>query len=42
MINEEIKKKPKRAVKKIGDVFCVEFGNGFKGYFQHVANDADV
>ena len=41
MINEEIKKKPKRAVKKIGDVFCVEFGNGFKGYFQYVAKDSE-
>ena len=42
MMESEVKPKPKRAVKKIGDVFCVEFGNGFKGYFQHVANDADV
>ena len=42
MTESEEKPKPKRVVNKIGDVFCVEFGNGFKGYFQHVANDADV
>ena len=41
MVNEEIKPKPKRAYKKIGDVFCVEFGNGFKGYFQYVAKDSE-
>ena len=29
----------KRLVAKIGDVFCVELGNGTKGYFQYVAND---
>ena len=42
MADEEIKPKPKRVVVKEGDVFCVEFGNGFKGYFQFVANDAEV
>lgn len=40
MINEDIKPKPKRVVKRIGDVFCVEFGNGFKSYFQYVAKDS--
>lgn len=29
----------KRIVTKIGDVFCVEFGDGTKGYFQYIAND---
>lgn len=29
----------KRIVTKIGYVFCVELGNGTKGYFQYVAND---
>lgn len=42
MADEEIKPKPKRAVKKIGDVFCAEFDNRFKGNFQYVANNAEV
>lgn len=29
----------KRVVTKIGDVFCVDFRNGKKGYFQYVAKD---
>lgn len=29
----------KRIITKIGDVFCVEFDNGTKGYFQYIAND---
>ncbi len=29
----------KRIVTKIGDVFCVEFQDGTKGYFQYIAND---
>ncbi len=29
----------KRIVTKIGDVFCVELGNGYKSYFQYIAND---
>lgn len=41
MADEEPKKKPKRVVKKIGDVFCVEFGNGYKGYFQFMAKDSE-
>ena len=42
MADEEIKAKPKRVVVKEGDVFCAEFDNRFKCYFQHVANDAEV
>ena len=29
----------KRIVTKIGDIFCVELGNGYKSYFQYIAND---
>lgn len=29
----------KRIITKIGDVFCAEFDNGTKGYFQYIAND---
>lgn len=29
----------KRIVTKIGDVFCAELGDGYKGYFQYVAID---
>ncbi len=29
----------KRIITKIGDVFCTEFGNGTKGYFQYIAKD---
>lgn len=29
----------KRIVTKIGDVFCAEFEDGTKGYFQYIAND---
>ena len=29
----------KRIVTKIGNVFCVELGNGTKGYFQYIAKD---
>ncbi len=29
----------KRIITKIGDVFCVEFQDGTKGYFQYIAND---
>ena len=32
-------KKPKRVVTKIGDIFCVEFPDNTKGYFQYIAND---
>lgn len=41
MAEETIKPKPKRVVTRIGDIFCVEFGNGFKGYFQYVAKDIE-
>lgn len=30
---------PKRIVTKIGDIFCVEFNDNTKGYFQYIAND---
>jgi len=33
--------KPKRIVTKIGDVFCVEFSNNTKGYFQFIAIDKE-
>lgn len=36
----EIEKR-KRIVTKIGNVFCVEFGDGTKGYFQYIANDME-
>lgn len=29
----------KKIITKIGDVFCVEFDNDTKGYFQYIAND---
>ncbi len=29
----------KRIVTKIGDIFCVDFQDGTKGYFQYIAND---
>ena len=32
----------KRIVTKIGDIFCVEIGDGYKCYFQYVANDTTV
>lgn len=31
----------KRIVTKIGNIFCVEFDNGTKGYFQYIANDIE-
>ena len=31
--------KPKRIVTKIGDIFCVEFPDNTKGYFQYIAKD---
>ncbi len=34
-----VRKKPKRVVTKIGDVFCVEFPDNTKGYFQYIAKD---
>ena len=33
------RKKPKRVVTKIGDIFCVEFPDNTKGYFQYIAKD---
>ena len=30
----------KRVVTKIGDIFCVELGDGTKGYFQYIYEDA--
>ncbi len=38
MANTE-RKKPKRIVTKIGDIFCVEFPDNTKGYFQYIAKD---
>ena len=35
----ETNTKTKRIVTKIGDVFCVEFPDNTKGYFQYIAND---
>ncbi len=32
----------KRIVTKIGDVFCVDFQDGTKGYFQYIANDLTI
>ncbi len=32
----------KRIVTKIGDIFCVEFQDGTKGYFQYIANDYTI
>lgn len=29
----------KRIVTKIGDIFCVELGDGYKSYFQYIARD---
>lgn len=29
----------KRIVTKIGDIFCVEIGDGYKCFFQYIAND---
>lgn len=31
--------KPKRIMTKIGDIFCVEFPDNTKGYFQYIAKD---
>lgn len=38
-MEKQIRKIPKRIVTKIGDVFCVDFPNNTKGYFQYIAND---
>ena len=40
MADEEIKQKPKRVVVKDGDVFCAEFENRFKCYFQNIVKDS--
>ncbi|WP_290078250.1 hypothetical protein [uncultured Muribaculum sp.] len=39
MSDEEIKQIPKRVVIKPGDVYCAEFDNRFKCYFQYVIQD---
>lgn len=41
MEKSDVKTKPKRVVIKIGDVFCVEFDNRFKCYFQCIAKETD-
>lgn len=43
-LNEEINmenktEKPKRVVTRVGDIFCVEFPDNTKGYFQFIAID---
>ena len=40
MADEEIKAKPKRVAVKEGDVFCAEFDNRFKCYFQNIVKDS--
>ena len=40
MADEEIKAKPKRVAVKEGDVFCAEFDNRFKCYFQNIIKDS--
>lgn len=35
------RQKPKRVVTKIGDLFCVEFSDNTKGFFQYVTRDAE-
>ena len=41
MEKSDVKTKPKRVVIKPGDVFCTEFDNRFKCYFQFIVRDKE-